>query len=159
MMYELAKSLVEITTKAKKKIATGESCTGGMLSSAITSVPGSSEVFERGFITYSYESKTEILGVPPYLIKTFGAVSSEVASEMVVGVMKQSYADFGVAITGIAGPTGATANKPVGLVYIATFDKGQVVCHEKNFAGDRESVRQQATKCALELLLEISNAY
>ncbi len=122
-------------------------------------MPGSSEVVERGFITYSYESKTEILGVAPYLIKNFGAVSREVASEMVVGVIKQSYADFGVAITGIAGPTGATTNKPVGLVYIATFNKGKVVCHEKHFDGDRSAVRQQATECALELLLEIANTY
>lgn len=155
-MFNLAKSLVENAAKTKRRIATAESCTGGMLSAAITSVPGSSEVFDRGFITYSYESKYEVLNVPPTIIQTFGAVSREVASEMAVGAMKQSDADFGIAITGIAGPTGATPNKPLGLVYIATFNKGVVICHEKHFEGDRESVRTQATKCALELLLDIS---
>src|SRR4051812_19475065 len=119
VMYKLVENLISIAISKQQTIATAESCTGGMMSSFITSVSRSSAVFDRGFITYSYESKTEILGVDPVLIKTHGAVSQEVAVEMAVGALKHSNASIAVSITGIAGPTGSTDDKPVGLVHFA----------------------------------------
>ncbi len=151
-MIETAKKLLEVCKQKKIKIALAESCTGGMVASIITSISGSSEVFDRGFITYSNESKVEILGVPQEVIIEKGAVSHEVAEHMVIGAKSRSMADIAIAITGIAGPTGGTETKPVGLVYIAVKYRGNTEVIENHFQGDREDVRTQATIQALNVL-------
>jgi PncC family amidohydrolase len=151
-MINIAQKLLELARQKKVMIAVAESCTGGLVTSAITSISGSSDVFDRGFITYSYESKTEILGVPQELIATKGAVSQEVAEQMVLGTIKNSHANLAVAITGIAGPSGGTASKPVGLVYIAVKYNENVEVIENNFQGDRNQIRTQAAEKALELM-------
>ncbi len=153
-MLESAQKLLNLAKKNKIMIAIAESCTGGMVGSAITSISGSSEVFDRGFITYSYDSKTEILGVPSEIIMSKGAVSKEVAESMVKGAIENSNAQLAVAITGIAGPTGGTQNKPVGLVYIATKYRDKVNVTENFFKGDRDQIRLQAAIKALELMIQ-----
>jgi nicotinamide-nucleotide amidase len=115
-----AAALLEACRRAGVRLTTAESCTGGLIAAALTEVPGSSDVFERGFITYSNTAKTELLGVPSELIEQQGAVSEEVACAMATGALKHSQADIAVAVTGIAGPGGGTPAKPVGLVYIGT---------------------------------------
>jgi PncC family amidohydrolase len=153
-MYKLAEKLVYVAFSKGIMITTAESCTGGMVASAITSVSGSSHVFDRGFITYSYESKSEVLGVDPSMIKNLGAVSSEVAASMAIGALERSNADIAISITGIAGPTGATETKQVGLVYFAIYKDNKIHNFEKQFKGDRDSVRHSASYFALEKLLE-----
>ena len=155
MINQLAQKLVSKAKAHNFKLAIAESCTGGIVCSSITSVPGSSEVFDRGFITYSYESKTEVLGVDAKLIINKGAVSQEVAAEMAKGALAKSAANLAVAITGIAGPTGGTPSKPVGLVWFATAKNSEVKTYHFNFTGDRNSVREKASIKALELLLEL----
>jgi nicotinamide-nucleotide amidase len=141
---------------AKFRIASAESCTGGLIGACITSVSGSSAVFDYGFITYSNEAKTSMLGVPADLIEQHGAVSPQVASEMAIGAIRNSNADAAVAVTGIAGPGGATESKPVGLVYIAVAtraDDGAFV-EDFNFGEiGRDEVRRETVKEALEMLL------
>lgn len=158
-MDEISKKLVELCTAKDIKIAVAESCTGGMVASAITDVSGSSRVFDCGFISYSYESKNSVLKVCRELLKEHGAVSSVVASEMAIGAIKNSNADIALSVTGIAGPTGATDNKPVGLVYFATFMKGKVEGFEKHFSGDRKQVRLLATQFGLELLFKLATNF
>ncbi len=119
-----AKALVDLLRAKGLKLATAESCTGGLIAGAITEIAGSSDVFDRGFVTYSNEAKSEMLGVPPALIATHGAVSPEVAQAMAEGAIRQSRADVAVAVTGVAGPGGGTASKPVGLVYLAAMRRG-----------------------------------
>lgn len=134
-------------------VAVAESCTGGMIAAALTDVPGSSSVVERGFVTYSNAAKTEMLGVAATLILTHGAVSSEVAAAMAIGALKYSRADVSVAVTGVAGPGGGTEAKPVGRVHIATAARrGPVKSKEYTFAGDRDAVRLATTLEALERL-------
>lgn len=134
-------------------IATAESCTGGLIAAALTEIPGSSKVFERGFVTYSNLAKTEMLGVPAPLIGTHGAVSAEVAVAMAVGAINHSRATVAVAVTGIAGPDGATDTKPVGRVYIATaVRRGPATHKEYTFHGDRSAVRLATAEEALERL-------
>ncbi|CAL7962841.1 Nicotinamide-nucleotide amidohydrolase PncC [Gammaproteobacteria bacterium] len=154
-LYDLAKK-VGIFLRAKKLfIATAESCTGGLLAATLTEVPGSSEYFDRGFITYSNSAKQEVLSVTSVTLGKFGAVSEQVAKEMAEGALKNSHAQIAVAITGIAGPNGGTENKPVGSVCVAWAHLGSsakaVTMH---FNGDRISVRVQAVKRALEELLQ-----
>ncbi len=137
-------------------IATAESCTGGLIGGCLTSVSGSSSVFERGFITYSNEAKMELLNVPSELIEEHGAVSAQVASEMAIGAVKAANVDASVAVTGIAGPGGGAETKPVGLVFIAVAtaqEEGAFV--EKFEFGDigRDKVRRETIKEALEMLL------
>jgi nicotinamide-nucleotide amidase len=135
------------------RIATAESCTGGLVAALLTEVPGSSAVVERGFVTYSDEAKTEMLGVPADLIARHGAVSEEVARAMAEGALRHSRADVAVAITGIAGPGGATATKPVGLVHFALARGGMTTPLERRY-GDlgRNIVRGRAIEDALDLL-------
>lgn len=136
------------------KLATAESCTGGMVAAALTDIAGSSDVVERGFVTYSNEAKSELLGVPPALIAAHGAVSAEVAAAMAEGALAHAPVDLSVAITGVAGPGGGTATKPVGLVWLACSRRGgQIVTETHTFSGDRAAVRVAATRRALELLL------
>ncbi|EIM29763.1 CinA family protein [Microvirga lotononidis] len=141
--------------KAKRlKIATAESCTGGLVAALLTEISGSSAVVERGFVTYSNEAKTELIGVPADLIATCGAVSEPVARAMAEGALAQSQADVAVGITGVAGPTGGTATKPVGLVHFGLARKGSPTVHLERRYGDlgRENVRRRAVEDALSLL-------
>lgn len=147
----------KLFTRLKAKgwmLATAESCTGGLIAARITEVAGSSAYFDRGFITYSNDAKTRQLSVPVALIDDFGAVSKEVAEAMAQGTLEHSGADIAVSVTGIAGPSGGTPEKPVGLVYIAvaTWDGAKV--HEHRFSGDRAAIRAQTVAHALEYTLE-----
>ncbi len=136
------------------KVATAESCTGGMVAAALTAIAGSSSVVDRGFVTYSNEAKTEMLGVPAELIATHGAVSEPVARAMAEGALAHARADLAVAVTGIAGPGGGSADKPVGLVHFARAERGGPTLHRVEvFAGDRAQVRLAAAMLALDLLL------
>jgi nicotinamide-nucleotide amidase len=145
--------LLERYRRAGKKIATAESCTGGMVAAALTDIAGSSDVVERGFVTYSNDAKTEMIGVPADLILRFGAVSAEVARSMAEGAILHSRADFAVSITGIAGPGGGTPTKPVGLVWFGLANRsGGTFVEKRQFAGDRAAVRRQAVGTALALL-------
>jgi len=136
------------------KIATAESCTGGLVAALLTEIAGSSAVVERGFVTYSNEAKTELVAVPAELIAAHGAVSEPVARAMAEGALKHSRADVAVGITGIAGPTGATATKPVGLVHFGLAKKGGATVHLERRYGDlgRGTVRRKAVEDALGLL-------
>jgi len=138
------------------RIATAESCTGGMIAAALTDVGGSSDVFERGFVTYSNAAKTEMLGVPAELIAKFGAVSEQVAREMAAGALRHAHADVAVAVTGIAGPGGGSPGKPIGLVYLAVSRKGsQTHCERLQLPGSRADIRRATVARALEMLAEI----
>ena len=139
------------------KIALAESCTGGLLAAYLTSLAGSSDWFERGFITYSNQAKEECIGVPKELIERYGAVSEEVAKAMAEGALNHSLAQISVAITGIAGPGGGSSNKPIGMVCFAwglrVDDQIQTRAQTKHFSGDRQRIREQACVYAIELLL------
>jgi len=137
------------------KIVTAESCTGGLIAAACTAIAGSSDWFERGFVTYSNEAKAELLGVPMALIEAHGAVSDEVARAMAEGALLNSHAQLAVAVTGIAGPSGATPGKPVGTVWLAVAQAGEAAQAELlTLAGDRAAVREQSVQRALQRLLE-----
>jgi nicotinamide-nucleotide amidase len=152
-IQKLTAVLLDEYREAGRKVATAESCTGGLIAGALTDRAGSSDVVERGFVTYSNEAKTEMLGVPADLIRVKGAVSAEVAMAMAVGALEKSRADVAVAVTGIAGPGGATATKPVGLVYVGTAIRhGETAYQECFFTGDREAVRLATVRTALERL-------
>jgi len=134
-------------------VATAESCTGGLIAAALTAVAGSSDVVERGFVTYTDEAKSEMLGVPAALIAENGAVSEPVARAMAEGALAHSRAGLAVSVTGIAGPGGATASKPVGLVHLAVARTGQATRHRRRvFDGDRDAVRLAATAQALDMM-------
>lgn len=137
-------------------LATAESCTGGLLAALITAIPGSSDVFERGFVTYSNAAKIECLGVPPRILEDFGAVSAEAARAMAAGALAHSAAGMTLSITGIAGPGGGSPGKPVGLVHFGLARRGgAIVAVEKRF-GDlgRDGVRSGAVAMAIDLLLK-----
>ena len=137
-------------------IATAESCTGGLISACLTEIPGSSAVVERGFVTYTNEAKAEMLGVPADMIAAVGAVSEEVAKAMAAGALARSRADLAVSVTGIAGPGGATATKPVGRVHLALAGPGAGMRHKKCDFGDigRSQVRLASLAVAFDLLEE-----
>lgn len=149
----IAKQLVDLAKEKKITIATAESCTGGMISSAITDIKGSSTVFEYGFVTYANKAKEQLLGVQHSTIEKYGAVSEETAGEMANGALNTSEADIAVAVTGIAGPTGGSTEKPVGLVYIAIATKDGVQVTKNHFVGNRYEIRLATTKKAIELLI------
>ena len=135
---------------AEKRIVAGaESCTGGLISAVLTSVSGSSAWVDRGFVTYSNEAKIELLGVSSATIETFGAVSEETAREMALGALARSRATLAYSVTGVAGPTGGTASKPVGMVCFGFAGAAGVVTTTKHFLGDRSSVRQQSVNFVL----------
>ena len=136
-------------------LATAESCTGGLIAGTLTEIAGSSAVVDRGFVTYSNEAKAEMLGVDPALIATHGAVSEAVARAMAEGALARSRADIAVAVTGVAGPGGGTATKPVGLVHFALVRTGrETVAHHEVFPGDRSAVREATVRTALRLMSE-----
>ena len=161
-LVELAREVLDANRAAGRRITVAESCTGGLVCAALTEVAGSSDVFDGGFVTYSNEAKMSALGVSEDLLSTFGAVSVAVAWSMAQGALLRSRADTSVAITGIAGPAGGTAKKPVGTVVFArarrNADPDEVVADLKEF-GDlgRAGVRLQAALCALELLMPVSS--
>jgi nicotinamide-nucleotide amidase len=150
-----ASAVLAACRAAGLKLATAESCTGGMVAAALTDIAGSSDVVERGFITYSNTAKSELLGVPPALIEADGAVSASVAEAMALGTLAHAPVDLAVSITGIAGPGGGTATKPVGLVFLGIARRdGACRVERQVFPGDRAAIRQAATIRALDLLLE-----
>jgi nicotinamide-nucleotide amidase len=149
-----AKTVLQRARFRGLKIATAESCTGGLVAAALTEIAGSSDVFDRGFVTYSNDAKQKMLGVPAATLKRYGAVSAETAAAMAKGALKHSLADIAVAITGIAGPAGGTKQKPVGLVHFAAASRnGRRVAVAKRY-GDigRAKVRQRSVAEALRLL-------
>ena len=139
-------------------MATAESCTGGLLAALITAIPGSSNVFERGFVTYSNAAKIECLGVSPRILVDFGAVSGEAARAMAEGALVHSSADMTLSITGIAGPGGGLPGKPVGLVHFGLARRGGAIVDVEKRFGDlgRHAVRSAAVAMAIELLLEVA---
>ena len=156
-MTPLIQQLAQMLLAKKLSIALAESCTGGLLAAHLTNLAGSSQWFERGFVTYSNQAKEESIGVPRSLIECYGAVSEEVAKAMAEGVLKNSLAQVSVAITGIAGPDGGSISKPVGMVCFAwgirVNDQIQTRSQTKHFSGDRQSIREQACVYAIESLL------
>jgi len=157
-LFDKAREVVEANRKLERRIAVAESCTGGLVCAALTEIPGSSDVFEAGYVTYSNASKIGELGVSEEVVETFGAVSVATAWAMARGALAASGADVAVAITGIAGPGGGTPTKPVGTVVFARAesdaDPSQIVADQKLFEENtRSGVRLQAALCALELLM------
>ena len=153
-LLSLAQKLVETCIEKKVVISAAESCTGGLLSCLITSIPGSSAMFDRSFVTYSYSSKTDLLNVDSTMLQEKGAVSLEVAHDMAIGALKNSDADITISITGIAGPGGATPNKPVGLVNFAIAKKNHTETFENIFSGNRTDIRMKACEFALKQLIQ-----
>ena len=153
----IEKQTVELLKSKKLKLATAESCTGGLISKRITDVSGSSEVFEGGVVCYSNRFKENVLGVSPETLKKYGAVSRETARVLVMGVLSLTMTDIAVAVTGIAGPSSDDTNKPVGLVYIAVSDGKSTIVKKllNNFTGDvREQNRNISADTALEMIME-----
>ncbi len=155
-----AAALIQAALKAGVLIATAESCTGGLVSGALTAVAGSSAVLDRGFVTYSNEAKVDLLGVSDDLLARFGAVSEPVARAMASGAVERSRASASVSITGVAGPGGGSPEKPVGLVHFAAVGPGGAVVHIERRFGDigREAVRLESVRVALGLLLDAVTA-
>jgi nicotinamide-nucleotide amidase len=149
-----ARALLDLCRAKKLTIATAESCTGGLVAATLTEIPGSSDVVERGFVTYSNAAKTAMLGVPPDVIARFGAVSRETAEAMAQGALAHSPADLAVSITGIAGPGGGSPGKPVGLVHFGAVARGGALVHHESRFGDigRAQVRHVSVKQALDML-------
>lgn len=154
-MQDLVKVIAAQLLQKKQMLATAESCTGGWIAQQLTAVAGSSEWFDCGFVTYSNDSKQQMLGVSENSLIKYGAVSSNVVVEMAEGVLNHSQATMSVATSGIAGPGGGSDDKPVGTVWFAWAQKGELTRSEKKcFSGDRESVRKQAVKYALQGILQ-----
>jgi nicotinamide-nucleotide amidase len=154
----LSRSLLDLCRMRKLTIATAESCTGGLVAGALTEIPGSSDVIDRGYVTYSNDAKRAMLGVRATTLTTFGAVSKETATAMAIGALEKAGVDLAVAITGIAGPGGATPGKPVGLVHFAVAARdGRILQRECRFGAiGRSTVRQRSVIEALRMLLEVA---
>ncbi len=158
-LVELAEQVGAELKRHHAMLATAESCTGGWVAQVITSIAGSSEWFERGFVTYSNQAKQEMLKVSPLTLETFGAVSEETVREMALGALRNSHATVSLAVSGIAGPGGATQDKPVGTVCLAWADQNRATQSRTfYFSGDREAVRRQAVSATLQGLLDFLNA-
>ena len=153
-MQSLVENLSRRLEETDQMMATAESCTGGMIAAAMTEREGASGVFDRGFVTYSNEAKTDLLGVSVNMLKSYGAVSPQTAQAMVEGALKHSHAQVAVSVTGIAGPTGGSSEKPVGLVYIGYGRANNIKVTKHNFTGDRAAIRQQTAEAALAHLLD-----
>jgi nicotinamide-nucleotide amidase len=148
-----AAALLQACRTRHLRLATAESCTGGLIAAALTAIAGSSDVVERGFVTYSNAAKTEVLGVPPDLIDTVGAVSEPVVQCMAEGALQRSHADIVIAVVGVAGPGGASAEKPVGLVWLGLAQRGRPIASERHvFPGDRTAIRAAAVAQAFALI-------
>jgi nicotinamide-nucleotide amidase len=148
-----AATLLDACRAKQVKLATAESCTGGLIAAVLTAIAGSSDVVERGFVTYSNEAKTELLGVPAELIRSVGAISEPVAQRMAEGALQRSHADIVVSVTGVAGPGGGSADKPVGLVCFGLAHRGHDTVSERHvFPGDRTAIRLAAVQKAFALM-------
>lgn len=157
VLYIMAEDLLASCRDKGLKLTLAESCTGGLIAGCVTAVPGASAVFERGFVTYSNASKGELLGVPAYVFMEHGSVSEVCARAMAEGALSHAAATLSAAVTGIAGPDGATADKPVGLVFVACAREGFETRIERHtFTGDRERVRVQTVESALRLLNQMA---
>jgi len=152
----VAQATLSLTTLRQNKmtLATAESCTGGLIAAILTEVPGSSDAFERGFVTYSNAAKTELLGVPPELLAEYGAVSEETARAMAMGAINHSPASIAVAVTGVAGPGGGSEAKPVGLVHLAAANRSGKAIHRELRLGDigRSQIRRASVAAAFDLV-------
>ena len=155
MSAALCGQLAQALLARRWMLATAESCTGGMIAAACTDLSGSSNWFERGFVTYSNDAKVELLGVDPALIEQHGAVSEVVARAMAFGAVRHSKAQVSVAVTGVAGPTGGSVEKPVGMVWFGFQVDGLLSSETRRFPGDRAAVRQATVEHALRRLLEL----
>jgi len=153
----LAQTIVADFTAKGRMVATAESCTGGLIAGALTEIPGSSSVVDRGFVTYTNAAKMEMLGVQEQTLARFGAVSKETALQMAHGALFRSHADLAVAVTGIAGPGGGSAERPVGLVHLAAKARNGALIHHEIRYGDsgRDKVRLTTVKTALEMLIAL----
>ena len=149
----IAQIAAQLTTQSKM-LCTAESCTGGLIAKMLTDMAGSSDWFDRGFITYSNQAKMDMLGVQAATLQQHGAVSEAVVQEMALGAIKNSGAQFSIAVTGIAGPGGATQGKPIGTVWFGFSLEQKVIAQHKVFSGDREQVREQSARYALEAILQ-----
>ena len=157
-LTKLADEVYKALKQTGKTLSTAESCTGGMIGQYLTAVPGISDYYGYGFITYSNQAKITLLGVNGETLKNYGAVSSETVCEMAEGALKVSGADIAVSVSGIAGPGGGTKEKPVGLVYVGCAKKGGNTFFEKlNLTGDRQSVREQTVCRVFEIVLKNIN--
>lgn len=150
-----AKALAAILMQKNRMLATAESCTGGLIAATCTDLPGSSTWLERGFVTYSNAAKTELLGVPADLIARHGAVSEPVARAMAEGAVAHSHAQVSVAVTGVAGPSGGSTDKPVGTVWLGWCVAGHTTTECRHFSGDRAAVRQATVAHALARLVQL----
>lgn len=154
-LYALSERVGEALLAKQHKLAIAESCTGGWITKCVTDVPGSSEWFDRGFVTYTNEAKQQMLGVTGQVLTHCGAVSEQVVKEMVCGALEKSDATIAVSVSGIAGPDGGSTEKPIGTVWLAWKTKGdEAVAGQFEFKGDREEVRRQAVIVALLGLLK-----
>jgi len=155
-LLQEATRLLEVCRARRLRLVTAESCTGGLIAALLTEIPGSSDVVERGYVTYSNAAKQECLGVPEAMLRQYGAVSETVARAMAEGALKHSHADLAVSVTGVAGPGGGSDAKPVGLVHLAVARKGAATLQRECRFGDigRDLVRVKSVEVALELLRE-----
>ena len=153
-MENLTHEIIERMTARGATFATAESCTGGLIAASITDVPGASRAFAGGVVAYSNDLKTRLLGVAPATLGAHGAVSAEAAREMAAGAVQRLGVDYAVSVTGIAGPDGGTADKPVGLVYLGVAGPRGVTAVRRQFDGNRDAVRARTVQAALELLWE-----
>jgi len=158
-ILDLAEAALESCRARGWHVATAESCTGGLVAAALTAIAGSSEVVERGFVTYSNQAKAELLGVPPATIAAHGAVSAETAAAMAAGAIGRAPVDLAISVTGVAGPGGGSAEKPVGLVILGLARRDGGCRTERHiFAGDRSAVRTAALIAALRLLADAAHS-
>jgi PncC family amidohydrolase len=153
-LYKAANVVIQLAKKKSLKISGAESCTGGLISSALTSIPGSSAVFDLGLITYANNAKSKLLGIPSDLLIKYGAVSEETAEAMLMGMRNIYDSDIYFSVTGIAGPSGGTSEKPIGTVFAGLFYNKNITIFKKNFNGDRYSIQEQS---ALLVFTEIKN--
>lgn len=153
-MQKIEEQVFELLKKHRITLTTAESATGGMIASMLVNVPGISEFFQEGYVTYSNDAKVKMIGVDRILIDTYGVVSKEVAENMAISTARTAGTDAALSVTGVAGPDGGTDDCPVGTVYIGCFFKGKTVVEHHIFAGNRLEIRQAAAERALTLLIE-----
>lgn len=152
---KLVEQLAVLLLKSNKTLAVAESCTGGWIAKVLTDVSGSSAWFDRGFVTYTNIAKQEMLGVAAKTLDKYGAVSQATVEQMAIGALKNSHADYSLSVSGIAGPTGGAADRPVGLVWFAwAYQNSIILSEQKIFSGNRDAVRQQAVEFALSGLIQ-----
>jgi len=152
---KLVERLATALLRNQRRVATAESCTGGLIAKTFTDLAGSSDWFDRGFVTYSNQAKSEMLAVPASIIEDYGAVSEPVATAMASGVLSHSLADYAVSVTGVAGPGGDSDEKPVGTVWIAVASAERLESKRYQFDGDRQAVRDATLRSAIEALLDL----